>query len=262
MPLTAAAATALSGGAGALGNMLGAYVGYRGQQSANQANIEIARQTNLANERLANIGNQQELRMWNMANAYNHPVEQMKRLKEAGLNPNLIYGGSSGGASGSASGVPKVHVPQYIKTEVQNELESIARQNFMTMLNQYANMKKTEVQTDNLTRELDIKAQALINKQLEAAYQRTKTEEQRSKTRVQTALEQTQIDFLKNQNLRVKNENTRLEIENAWQSEMKEKGLINAPWWIQMWPALWNTYKDTPFVMPEQKQLSPYRRPY
>ena len=29
--------------------------------------------------------------MWNMQNAYNSPVEQMKRLKEAGLNENLVY---------------------------------------------------------------------------------------------------------------------------------------------------------------------------
>ena len=29
--------------------------------------------------------------LWNMQNAYNSPVEQMKRLKEAGLNENLVY---------------------------------------------------------------------------------------------------------------------------------------------------------------------------
>lgn len=33
--------------------------------------------------------------------AYNSPVEQMRRLKEAGLNPNLIYG--SGGNTGNLS---------------------------------------------------------------------------------------------------------------------------------------------------------------
>lgn len=36
--------------------------------------------------------------MWDKTNAYNSPVEQMKRLKAAGINPNLIYG------SGSESG--------------------------------------------------------------------------------------------------------------------------------------------------------------
>lgn len=30
--------------------------------------------------------------LWNMQNAYNTPKAQMERFKEAGLNPNLIYG--------------------------------------------------------------------------------------------------------------------------------------------------------------------------
>lgn len=29
---------------------------------------------------------------WNMQNAYNSPEQQMQRLKDAGLNPNLVYG--------------------------------------------------------------------------------------------------------------------------------------------------------------------------
>ena len=32
---------------------------------------------------------------WNRQNAYNHPKQQMQRLKEAGLNPNLVYGGGA-----------------------------------------------------------------------------------------------------------------------------------------------------------------------
>lgn len=55
----------------------------------------------------ARKGRKYNERMWHQANAYNHPVEQMKRLKEAGLNPNLIYGSSAGGATGMAPPVPK-----------------------------------------------------------------------------------------------------------------------------------------------------------
>lgn len=32
---------------------------------------------------------------WNRQNAYNHPKQQMQRLQEAGLNPNLVYGGGA-----------------------------------------------------------------------------------------------------------------------------------------------------------------------
>jgi hypothetical protein len=48
---------------------------------------------------LQHLTNQQNVDFWNMQNAYNTPLEQMRRLKEAGLNPNLMYGkGTTGNA--------------------------------------------------------------------------------------------------------------------------------------------------------------------
>lgn len=44
------------------------------------------------NKKAASKANDYALYSWNLANEYNHPAEQMKRYKEAGLNPNLIYG--------------------------------------------------------------------------------------------------------------------------------------------------------------------------
>lgn len=50
-----------------------------------------------------------DLEMWNLANAYNTPQSQMQRFKDAGLNPNLIYGqGNSGNA---AQAMPKFQAP-------------------------------------------------------------------------------------------------------------------------------------------------------
>lgn len=46
------------------------------------------------------------LQDWNRQNAYNHPAQQMQRLKEAGLNPNLVYGG------GATTTAQPVHSPQ------------------------------------------------------------------------------------------------------------------------------------------------------
>ena len=44
--------------------------------------------------------------MFDYTNEYNLPVHQMERLKQAGLNPNLVYGnGSVAGNVGSSSGV-------------------------------------------------------------------------------------------------------------------------------------------------------------
>lgn len=39
-------------------------------------------------------------------NEYNKPVNQMARLREAGLNPNLVYGGNSGSVAGNLSTAP------------------------------------------------------------------------------------------------------------------------------------------------------------
>lgn len=39
-------------------------------------------------------------------NEYNKPINQMARLREAGLNPNLVYGGNSGSVAGNLSTAP------------------------------------------------------------------------------------------------------------------------------------------------------------
>lgn len=54
------------------------------------------------------------LRLWNMQNAYNHPKAARARLVEAGLNPALLYGGSAAGAAGVA---PSIDAPSPIKPD-------------------------------------------------------------------------------------------------------------------------------------------------
>ena len=51
--------------------------------------------------------------MWEKQNAYNSPVEQRRRLEQAGLNPNLMMNGGSAGTAETAptadtSGVQQV----------------------------------------------------------------------------------------------------------------------------------------------------------
>jgi len=49
------------------------------------------------------LSNRANKRAYDRNNAYNHPSMQMARLKDAGLNPHLVYGGGVQGASGSSS---------------------------------------------------------------------------------------------------------------------------------------------------------------
>lgn len=52
--------------------------------------------TNLITDRLQNqYAYEQNLEMWNKSNEYNKPVNQMARLREAGINPMLAMGGGN-----------------------------------------------------------------------------------------------------------------------------------------------------------------------
>lgn len=68
------------------------------------------RLTNAANMRLAEYAYNKDLEMWSRNNTYNAPQQQMTRLKEAGLNPNLIYGNGSSPGNTSAQ-MPKYNAP-------------------------------------------------------------------------------------------------------------------------------------------------------
>lgn len=63
--------------------------------SNNIAQASINRQTRKYNEKWNYINRQWALDDYQMQNEYNHPSSQMARLKEAKLNPNLIYGDSA-----------------------------------------------------------------------------------------------------------------------------------------------------------------------
>lgn len=93
LPLAAGAATAaapaaasltpslIAGGAGVLGSVINA----GSQLGTNSSQLSYARE--MYDKQRADA-----LADWNMQNQYNSPKEQMARFKEAGLNPNLIYG--------------------------------------------------------------------------------------------------------------------------------------------------------------------------
>lgn len=82
--------SAVAAGIGVLGNVVS-------NRKNNQTQIELAGQQN-----------QWNIEQWNRMNAYNSPVNQVQRLRDAGLNPSLAYGGGlvdAGSASSPAAGV-------------------------------------------------------------------------------------------------------------------------------------------------------------
>lgn len=75
-------------------------------------NLSLADRQFQHNQALAEQDYQRNLEMWNYQNEYNSPSQQMARLRSAGLNPNLVYGG--GNVSGlTTSDAPKMQSAQY-----------------------------------------------------------------------------------------------------------------------------------------------------
>ena len=82
-------------------------------------------------------------------NAYSHPTQQMARLKEAGLNPRLMYNNgtgimSSAHTASSSPNSPKTQAPQYDMSGAQRGIEQIGG-----TLGKFAEIAKLGAETSN-----------------------------------------------------------------------------------------------------------------
>lgn len=84
---------------------------------------------------------------WDRQNAYNSPASQMQRYKDAGLNPNLIYGQPNvvGPVRSSSGEAGSQRAPQL---DIVNSM----LQGFMAMYD----LQKTQAQTDNLKAQVEL----------------------------------------------------------------------------------------------------------
>lgn len=116
MPLPLLGAAAI----GAAGSVIGGGIGALGQSSANRTNIRLQREQNAWNEKQAEKANKWNLEQWERENLYNSPQQQMQRLEQAGLNPNLMYGqGNPGSASSLKSEMPSSVAPARVNSSMQ-----------------------------------------------------------------------------------------------------------------------------------------------
>lgn len=80
-PIGPIGAAAIAAGSTILSNSATAY-----------AQGKMNRKTRKWNEKMYDVQRQHALQDWEMMNDYNSPAAQMERFRDAGLNPNLIYG--------------------------------------------------------------------------------------------------------------------------------------------------------------------------
>ena len=87
------------------------------------------------------------INFWRMQNAYNDPSAQMARLRKAGLNPALLYGGSGAGASGQSGAIasPDVQRPEFNAPRIGDFLGE-----GLTNVHQIYDLEVKEQQLDNL----------------------------------------------------------------------------------------------------------------
>lgn len=97
------------------GNIANSWFNYRAQKSANNTNVELAKYQNEWN-----------LAQWNRENEYNHPVQVMKRLDEAGLNPNLVY--ANGAANIGAAKSPQAASAHVEPAAMQVPIDAMSQQ--------------------------------------------------------------------------------------------------------------------------------------
>lgn len=125
-----------------IGGLLQSWIGSRTSKKNTERTIQ-------ANKELAEYQYQKDLEMWNRQNEYNSPAAQMARLKEAGLNPNLVYG--SGSAAGNVSSqLPKYNAPQVDYRGVPPPVD------IPQMIQMYQDFRLRKAQTDNIQAQTDL----------------------------------------------------------------------------------------------------------
>lgn len=113
--------------------------------------IEWQNQQNKAAAELAFLREKQlNQQNWEQENAYNHPVQQMERLRQAGLNPNLVYGK---GADNTASSINSttMNQPTQLAPNRQALEKTLAVANAAgDSISKYYEISNVQAQTDNL----------------------------------------------------------------------------------------------------------------
>lgn len=130
------------------------------------------------NERMYAKQREDSLADWARTNEYNSPLQQMQRLKAAGLNPHLVY---NNGATHSAQAVQKTDMKQWSPQSPQFDFGQIADQYFGAQQRQNSiNVGQEQVkalQLENINKEIknvrDAKGLPYVEPQLEANLAKT-----------------------------------------------------------------------------------------
>lgn len=154
------------------------------------------------------------VRFWNMQNEYNHPSAQMERLRQAGLNPNLIYGTPSGSAVGNAGNIApaKGHDVKF-----DNPLSSLLM---------YADARMRHVQTDNLRTQNTVMLQDAALKAAQTSGELIRNSKSKVEYEVARDLQKTSVDYQKEALRRLELQSIGQELDNRFKDQtLKDKAI-------------------------------------
>lgn len=161
--------------------------------SVGAATAASATSTTIGNSRksrLAEYAHQQDINQWNRQNAYNHPAMQMERLKNAGLNPNLVYG--SGSVTGNVSGqLPKYTAPGHQKVDTPTAT---------AMLGQYSQQRMLPLQVNQAESTIAGIDAETANKNINSIYLKAKADNEGVKQKYAAEMAEQSLQAKKNQN--------------------------------------------------------------
>lgn len=163
----------------AAAGLVGSVIGAGSQHKSNKSNIELAK-----------YQFDRDVEMWNMQNEYNTPLQQMSRLREAKLNPNLVYG--TGAVGNVTSAPPKFNAPTLKPYTGFSEDLSRSVMNAFNAQNLYEQNKNIQKQNEVLD------STAELNK--------TRAQAQNIENKVKGDTQETEIDIRNQELQKMRNE--------------------------------------------------------
>lgn len=146
--------------------------------------------SNRQNRKLAEYSYQKNLEQWNRQNAYNHPSQQMARLREAGLNPNLVYG--TGTVGNTVGGSPQYDTPAY-KLDTSKAVPDA-----MATLGAYQQIQAQRATIDNINAQTKNTNADIANKAIQNELLKTEAASKGINLSILKSTEPYQVDIIKN----------------------------------------------------------------
>lgn len=140
----------IGAGIAGLGSLVGGFLSRKGQSDANKQNIKLAHEQMQWQEEMMNKQNDWNLNQWNRENEYNSPSNQVKMLRDAGINPAGVAN-FTGATPLESAGVNGVSMPQML-----NSNEGLAN-GLSSALPNAVNAVTSMAQVDNIKADSELK---------------------------------------------------------------------------------------------------------